>query len=107
MLEVNLAEDVYPISAVQDSLRRIVEKAAATQRPMVITQHGRPVAALVEIGEFERLRQLAEVAQDYREIIAAQEGPWLTHKTVWKEVAARIEQAGATRTADSDASATS
>src|SRR6266511_1586387 len=45
-------EDVYSISAVQDSLRRIVEKAAATQRPMV-TQHGRPVAALVEIGEFE------------------------------------------------------
>jgi antitoxin YefM len=107
VLEVNLSEDVYPISAAQESLRRIVEKAANTQRPMVITQRGRPVAALVEIGEFERLRRLAEVAEDYREIIAGQDGPWLAHETVWKEVAARIEQANAPQMTDVDAAATS
>jgi antitoxin YefM len=90
VLDVNLAEDVYPISEAQDSLRRLVQKASETQRPMVITQKGRPVAALIEIGEFERLRRLADLADDYREIIAGQDSPSLSHGDVWTEISARL-----------------
>jgi prevent-host-death family protein len=94
MLEVNLAEDVFPISQAQDSLRRVVQKATDTRRPMVITQNGRPVVAIVEIAEFERVRRLAELAEDYRAIIAGLEGPSLSHEEVWQEMEARIKAAG-------------
>ncbi len=97
MIEVNLAEDVYPISEVQDSLRRIVEKASITGRPMVITQKGRPVAALIEIAEFERLRQLADLAEDYKGIIAGSDGPWHAHESVWQEIDDLLKQAGTGR----------
>ena len=95
MLDVNLAEDVFPISRAQDSLRGVVQKAADTKRPMVITQNGRPVAAIVEIVEFERLRRLAAAAEDYREIIEGQDGPWHDHRDVWAQIDRRLRRAGA------------
>jgi prevent-host-death family protein len=93
VLEVNLAEDVYPITEVQSSVRRIVEKAAATARPMIVTQKGRPVAAIVEIREFERLRRLADLAEDYRAIILGDEGPGIPHEVVMAEIDEEIRRA--------------
>jgi len=97
MLDVNVAEDVFPISQAQDSLKRVVQKAAETGRPMVITQNGRPVAAIVEIAEFERVRQLAARADEYREIILAQDGPWHGHESVWTELDQRLSRQGRAR----------
>lgn len=106
MLEVNLAEDVFPISEAQDRLRRVIAKAAETGRPMVITQKGKPVAAVIGIAEFERLRRLAELAEDYRAIIEAQEGPWLSHEEVWGAVNAELQQAQAPERRGHDAGPT-
>ena len=94
MLDVNLAEDVFPISQAQDSLRSVIQRASDTGRPMVITQNGRPVAAIVEIAEFERVRRLAGLAEDYREIILGQEGAWHAHEAVWAEIDRRLKRAG-------------
>lgn len=102
MLEASLVEDVYPITEVQTSVRRIVARAAETGRPMVITQKGRPVAAVVEIGELERLRRLADLAEDYREIILGGEGPWLTHKEVWDDLYAKLDEASEDEASESE-----
>jgi len=62
--------------------------------PVVITRHGRRVAALIDIAQFERLQRLdAEFAQSRAEIVAAfshldeQEGVALIDEAV--EVARR------------------
>jgi prevent-host-death family protein len=88
--EANLAEDFYPITEVQNSVRRIVDRAAETGRPMVITQKGRPVAAVVEIGELERLRRLADLAEDYRAFIVGMDGPGIPHEVVMEEMKEEI-----------------
>lgn len=52
---IRLDEDIYGVTDLRDSLPQVVDKAATTKRPMVITKRGRPVAAIVDIGELQRL----------------------------------------------------
>jgi prevent-host-death family protein len=58
-------EDVYGVTDLRDCLPQVVDKAAATKRPMIITKHSRPVAAIVDIGElqalYDRLAELEEI----------------------------------------------
>jgi hypothetical protein len=61
---------------------------------------------VVDIGEFERLQRLAELAGEYREIIAAHDGPWLQHDAVWNELHRELEHARAAHGADGGSSAT-
>jgi len=66
---IRLDEDIYGVTDLRDSLPQVVDKAAATKRPMVITKRGRPVAAIVDIGELQRLYdelEEFEAAEDRR-----------------------------------------
>jgi|GEM_PF-6400855 len=63
---IRLNEDVYGVTELRDSLPQVVDKAAETKRPMIITKHSRPVAAIIDIGElqalFDRLEAFEEEA---------------------------------------------
>jgi prevent-host-death family protein len=52
---IRLAEDVYGVTDLRESLPQVVDKAAETKRPMIITKHSRPVAAIIDIEELQRL----------------------------------------------------
>ncbi|MHB9090010.1 MAG: type II toxin-antitoxin system Phd/YefM family antitoxin [Chloroflexota bacterium] len=52
---IRLDEDIYGVTELRESLPQVVDKAAETKRPMVITKHGRPVAAIIDIGELQHL----------------------------------------------------
>jgi prevent-host-death family protein len=52
---VRMNEDVYGVTDLRDSLPQVVDKATDTRRPMVITKHSRPVAAIVAVDELQDL----------------------------------------------------
>ncbi len=52
---VRMNEDVYGVTDLRESLPQVVDKAAETKRPMIITKHSRPVAAIVDIDELQRM----------------------------------------------------
>jgi prevent-host-death family protein len=52
---VRLTEDVYGVTDLREVLPQVVDKAAETKRPMIITKHSRPVAAIIDIEELQRL----------------------------------------------------
>lgn len=62
---VRMNEDVYGVTDLRDCLPQVVDKAAETKRPMIITKHSRPVAAILDIDElqamYDRLEELEEL----------------------------------------------
>ena len=61
--------------------------------PVFIKQNGRTVAVMLDIDEFSRLQRLADLAEDYRDIIAGLESPTIPQDEVHSEVDAMIESA--------------
>ena len=88
---IRLAEDVYGVTELRDSLPQVVDKAIETKRPMIITKHSRPVAAIVGIEElqalYDRLEEL-EALEDQRVMLEFQvaeakgEVGWVSNKDI-------------------------
>ena len=81
-ISINLAEDIYSISDLRSRAEELVEKAQATRRPLIITEGGRSVVAIVDIREFQSLREQAMLVLDVLDIIRAEQGPFTLHDEV-------------------------
>ncbi len=64
MQPLKLDEDIRPLSEFRAGVAAFVRQVNETRRPMVLTQHGRGVAVLVDIHEFEAMRERLAVADD-------------------------------------------
>ena len=61
-----LSRDIRPLSEFRANTAKLIRQVQETRRPLVLTQHGRGAAVLLDIGEYERLVEEAELAQDIR-----------------------------------------
>ncbi|MBU2601519.1 MAG: type II toxin-antitoxin system Phd/YefM family antitoxin [Actinobacteria bacterium] len=64
MQSLKLDEDIRPLSEFRASVASFVRQINETRRPMVLTQHGRGVAVLVGIREFEAMRERLALFED-------------------------------------------
>lgn len=60
------SQDIRPLSEFRASVATFVEQVQATQRPLVLTQHGRSAAILLAVDAYEALIERAELAEDVR-----------------------------------------
>ena len=60
MAQLTISRDIRPISDLKAKGSEIVTQAANTGRPVVLTRHGRGVAVVLAVDEYERLQQAAE-----------------------------------------------
>ena len=58
---IRLTEDVYGVTDLRESLPQVVDKAAETKRPMIITKHSRPIAAIIALEELQKLYDRIQV----------------------------------------------
>lgn len=70
MRPLRLDEDIRPLSEFRAGVAGFVRRVSETRRPLVLTQHGRGVAVLLDVREFEALRERLALLED----IAAAEG---------------------------------
>ncbi len=92
-MQIRLMEDVRPLSEFRANAAAFVEQVQATHRPIVLTQHGRSAAVLLDVGEYERLTERAEVLEDIRlaeEQVARGEG--VEHDEARRRVLARLRR---------------
>jgi prevent-host-death family protein len=61
-----LSQDIQPLSEFRANTARFVRHVQETRRPLVLTQRGRGTAVLLDINEYERLLDRAELAEDVR-----------------------------------------
>jgi len=64
MPRIRLTDDVRPLSEFRANVAAFVQRVRKTGRPMVLTQHGRSAAVLVDVATYEDLLERVEVLQD-------------------------------------------
>jgi prevent-host-death family protein len=61
-----LSRDIRPLSEFRANTAKFVRHVQETGRPLVLTQHGRGAAVLLDITEYEKLVERSELADDIR-----------------------------------------
>jgi len=62
----HLDEDVVPFTECRRRLAEYFEQARKTHRPVIVTQNGRASTLLVNISDFEEMRDTLELMEDVR-----------------------------------------
>ena len=64
MERIELDKDVKPISEFRANATNLIEQVNKTKRPLVITQHGKSSAILLDVREYEALLDKIELLSD-------------------------------------------
>lgn len=67
MERIELDKDVKPISEFRANATNLIEQVNKTKRPLVITQHGKSSAVLLDVKEYEALLDKIELLTDLAE----------------------------------------
>jgi len=91
MQRILLDRDIKPLSEFRANASTLLSQVQKTRRPLVITQHGKSVAVLMDVREYETLLEKVEVLQDIHLAESQlEEGQGVSHESAKKEVLKRI-----------------
>lgn len=93
MARVRPTQDIRPLADFRANLAAVVRQVQRTKRPVILTQHGRSAAVLVDASEYEALLDRAELLDDVRvaeDEVAAGRG--VAHSRAKAAVLARIRE---------------
>jgi len=85
------SQDVQPLSAFRADAAGFLEQVRATKRPLVLTQHGKSAAVVMDVDAYESLVEELELVRDIR--LAKAElapGEGIPHEQVVAELRARL-----------------
>jgi antitoxin YefM len=74
MKRLKVDEDIRPMSEFRTGIASFLKQIHTTKRPLIITQHGKGVAVLLDVGEYEAMQERIELLQDIRTSISQIEG---------------------------------
>lgn len=83
--------DVLPVTEFRANTSALLEQLRTTKRPIILTQHGRGAAVVMDVEEYERLLDKIAILQDIRiaeEQIARGEG--LSHDEAVRQLRSRL-----------------
>ena len=64
MQRIVLDQDIKPMSEFRAHTAACIQQVQKSKRPVVITQHGKSAAVLIDVAEFEALSQRLELLED-------------------------------------------
>lgn len=93
MKRLHLNKDIQTLSVFRANAASIIEQIKKDHRPVVITQHGKSSAILLDVADYEEMvdtiEMLKEVNQARREL---NEGKGITHDKAMNSARARLKQ---------------
>lgn len=93
MKRIQLDKDIQPLSEFRANAASMIEKIKKEHRPLVITQHGKSSAVLLDVGDYENMIDTIELLQEINQ--ARQEledGKGVPHKEVMSSLKKRLRQ---------------
>jgi antitoxin YefM len=91
MKRPRINEDIRPMSEFRTGIASFLKQIHDTKRPLIITQHGKGVAVLLDAGEYEAMQEKIEMLQDLQTSIGQIEaGQGIEHEGARKQVMKRI-----------------
>lgn len=86
------SQDVQPLSAFRANAAGFLEQVRTTKRPLVLTQHGRSAAVVLDVDEYEALVEQVEVLRDIRDAKAEMSrGEGIAHEEIVAELRSRLQ----------------
>lgn len=73
MKPIQVAEDIVPLASFKAQASQVFRQLQREQRPVVITQNGKPAAVLITPQEFDRLRERDRFLETVHEGLADSE----------------------------------
>ena len=93
MRRLIIDQDIKPMSEFRSSVSSFVKQVHDTKRPLVITQHGKGVGVLLDVGEFEAMQEKIELLEDIHVSISQLEsGNSVSHQDARQQVLKRLEK---------------
>jgi prevent-host-death family protein len=69
MQRLKFSQDIRPLSEVRTGIANFIKQVQDTKRPLVITQHGKGVAVLLDVQEYEIIQEKLELLSDIQKSI--------------------------------------
>ena len=93
MKRLRVNEDIRPMSEFRTGIASFLKQIHDTKRPLIITQHGKGVAVLLDAGEYEAMQERIELLQDIQASVSQVEaGQGIEHKDAKATVLKRIRK---------------
>jgi len=90
-LKIN--QDIRSMSEFRSGVASFLKQVHDTKRPLVITQHGKGVAVLLDVNEFEVMQDKIELYEDLEKAITQIEADsGISHDDAKKQVLKRINK---------------
>jgi prevent-host-death family protein len=87
------SQDVQPLSAFRANAAGFLDQVRATKRPLVLTQHGKSAAVVLDVDQYEALVEEIEVIRDIRQAKAElARGEGIPHEEVVAELRTRLKR---------------
>lgn len=93
MQRLKIDQDIRPLSAFRTGITSFIKQVNSTKRPMVITQHGKGVAVLLDVYEYEAMQDKIELLMDVQTSINQLErGEGISHQDAKVKLLNRVQQ---------------
>ena len=93
MKRLALDQDIQPLSEFRSNAASFIQQVRETGRPLVITQHGKSAAVLIDVREYEAILSKLDLLLDVRTAESQlDKGEGLPHEQVKSELLAEIRQ---------------
>jgi prevent-host-death family protein len=66
-MNISLSNDIEPLSEFRKKSADFVKRLKKEKQPIVLTQHGKSAAVLMDVSEFERFTRKMEMLEDLLE----------------------------------------
>lgn len=66
MNRLAIDRDIRPLSEFRSKVAAFIQQVHKTRRPLVITQHGKSAAVVLDVTEYEALLDRAELLEDLK-----------------------------------------
>lgn len=93
MSRIRFDQDIQPLSEFRAGVASFIRQINETRRPLVITQHGKGVAVVLDVAEYEAMQEKIELLEEMR-IAEAQlaAGQGITNEDARSHVLRRIKK---------------
>ncbi len=93
MKRVQLTKDIRPLSEFRANAASMIEQVKKEHRPLVITQHGKSSAVLLEVSDYEKMLDTIELLQEINQARQeVEEGKGVVHEEVMSSLKERLKQ---------------
>ena len=93
MQRLKINQDIKPLSEIRTGIANYIKQVHDTKRPLVITQHGKGVAVLIDANEFESMQEKIELLTDVQiSLNQIENGQGIDHEDAINKVLKRVQK---------------